>query len=384
MAASALEQQRRPGRRWRRPARGRGTAASRRPAGRASGARCGSGGGPQRSPTRSGERRVVGRAGARRRGGPRRRGARRPAPRGGRAGTPGPAGPASQERTRCQASSLVHAMVRAAAAIGGHQVVGVAARRGASATASWSWRASTSPGSPGQAVQLDPGAEQHVVGRLEGVVVAFQQHRLGGLGPPQGVHVAQPAAAVLEVRLEQEGHLAGRGVARVDAVGQSSVSHRLRALAPLGDPALLQRDGEPGVAGQVAQREVRRGRVEVVVGQRERLLDGAHGSARASAWCPRSGTRPARRPGRCPAWCRAGAAGRGRSTGPARPARSRRRRRARPGRAPSTVAASKIAAQPPVGRVAGRPGPGRAGHAAIGEERVALGEGHGGRGYRPG
>ena len=68
-------------------------------------------------------------------------------------------------------------------------------------------------GPAGAAVELDAGREQRVVGLLERGVVALPQEAAGRLGPAEGVHVAEPAAALLEVGLEEERHLARRLVA---------------------------------------------------------------------------------------------------------------------------------------------------------------------------
>ncbi len=48
---------------------------------------------------------------------------------------------------------------------------------------------------------------------MEGGVVAGEEDAPGQLGPMQGVDVAQAAPPLLEVGLEEEGHLAGLVVA---------------------------------------------------------------------------------------------------------------------------------------------------------------------------
>ena len=68
-------------------------------------------------------------------------------------------------------------------------------------------------GAAGAAVQLHAGREQRVVGVVEGGVVALPQQAPGRLGPAEGVDVAEAAATLLEVGLEEERDLAGRLVA---------------------------------------------------------------------------------------------------------------------------------------------------------------------------
>ena len=59
-------------------------------------------------------------------------------------------------------------------------------------------------------LELDADLEDDAVGGVEGGVVAGEEDAAGQLGPVQGVDVAQAAAALLEIRLQKEGDLAGR------------------------------------------------------------------------------------------------------------------------------------------------------------------------------
>ena len=123
-----------------------------------------------------------------------------------------PRGPLSDESTRSQTSSLVQAIERAARADRPHQLVGVRVAEGVGHRVLLLEQQAIA-GTPGDAVQLDPRGEQDVVVGAERGVVALEHDRLGQLGPADGVHVAQAAPALLEVGFEQEGHLAGLGLA---------------------------------------------------------------------------------------------------------------------------------------------------------------------------
>ena len=116
------------------------------------------------------------------------------------------------ESTRSHTSSLVHAIDRAAVLTACIMRVGVLVVEGGGHRVLLLEQQPVA-GPAGDAVQLDPGREQHVVVGGQRRVVALEHDRLGQLGPADGVHVAQPAAALLEVGLEQEGHLAGLGLA---------------------------------------------------------------------------------------------------------------------------------------------------------------------------
>ena len=189
-----------------RPAAGPGRPAPRPPDGRGCDGRATSppwrpppppaGPGPGRTP---GRRRPPARPGPRAARARRRRavGRRHPAPR----------ARAATSSIRSHASSLVHAMVRAAED-----------RRPMRTSASASPRAcgdrvllleqEAVVGLAGPPLELDAGLQHGAVGGVEGVVVALEEDAPGRLGPVQGVDVAQPAPALLEVGLEEERHLA--------------------------------------------------------------------------------------------------------------------------------------------------------------------------------
>ena len=154
-------------------------------------------------------------------------------------------------------------------------------------------------GPAGAAVQLDPGrrAARRRPSSSDGVV-ALPEEAAGRLGPVQGVDVAQPAAALLEVGLEQEGHLAGRLVAAAHPAGEL-VEPALGPLLPLLERPAGEVVGEVRVAGEVADLQQRGGRVEVVGRQGQRLARRCAPRGRASGPRPRSGTRCDRRGRRC-------------------------------------------------------------------------------------
>ena len=149
------------------------------------------------------------------------------------------------------------------------------------------------------AVQLDARIEQDGVVGVEGGVVALEHHGLGQLGPPDGVHVTQPAPPFLQVGLEQEGHLAGLGLADADPradLGQPTTG----PLAPQGQRPIGQIGGQRGIAGEVAHG--RRARWPCR-GRRRRAPAPPWACARsdpASGPRPTSGTRWPRRWPRCP------------------------------------------------------------------------------------
>ena len=154
-----------------------------------------------------------------------------------------------------------------------------------SATASWSSRRSTSPAPPGRPVQGHPGIDERAVAAVEQHEVVGPQHQVGVARPPQRLHVAQPAVAVLEVRLEQERDVAGLGPAL-----QHPRPQRVQPPAPVTTPARQALRGQPAgqllVAGQVAGAQQRRRRVEVVAGQRQLVVVRAHGMAELQAGVP--------------------------------------------------------------------------------------------------
>ena len=240
---------------------------------------------------------------------------------------PARTGRCSDASIRCQASSLRQAMVRAAAA-----TVCIARRptprRAPSATASCSSSSSRSPGRPVRRWSSTRAESSVVVGRPRARVVALPQQAAGRLGPAQGVHVAQAAAALLQVGLEQEGHLAGRVVALAHPARQL-LSHRLarfchcssarraRSSVRSASPARC-RTWSSEVA--VSRSSAARARASLVR---------ADGVAELQRPRPRSGTRADRRGRRCRRGRRGGAGRRCRTAGSARPGRSRRPRRAR-------------------------------------------------------
>ena len=108
--------------------------------------------------------------------------------------------------------SAIQPIVRAAAAT---SAISSSADAGAeaAATASWSSRRSTSPGRPVAAVQGDADVDERAVARSSSGEVVGRHEQVGVGRPPQRLHVAQPAVAVLEVGLEQVGDVAGLGAA---------------------------------------------------------------------------------------------------------------------------------------------------------------------------
>jgi hypothetical protein len=141
------------------------------------------------------------------------------------------------------------------------------------------------PWAAAAAVELDAGGQQRAVGVDEGRVVALPQQAPGRLGPPQGMDVAQAAATLLQVGLEEEGHLTGLLVAGPHPRRQLA-QPPLRPLLPLAQGLGGQVLGEALVAGQVPDLQERRGRVEVVGGEGEGLAHRAHGVAELHALVP--------------------------------------------------------------------------------------------------
>ena len=124
-------------------------------------------------------------------------------------------------------------------------------------------------------MELDPRREERAVGLFEDGVVALPQEVPRRLGPAEGVHVAEPAAALLQVGLEEERHLAGASW-RSRTRRESSSSHRLERFCHCSSERRGQVVGEILVAGHVAHLQERGGGVEVVGGERQRLLRRAH------------------------------------------------------------------------------------------------------------
>ena len=115
----------------------------------------------------------------------------------------------------------------------------------------------------GQAVQLDAGGQQHLVGLAQRLLVALGQQVVGGQRRPrQGVDVAEPSPPLLQVGLEQEGHLAVLRVALVDAA-PDPVQPRAGPLPPLRPGAVGQAGRQRRVPGDVADGQQRGRGVEV-------------------------------------------------------------------------------------------------------------------------
>jgi hypothetical protein len=134
-------------------------------------------------------------------------------------------------------------------------------------------------------VQRHPHVEQHVLGRRQGVVVAWAQDGTCRLHPAQGVDVAKAAAPLLEVGLEEEGDLARLGRPLGHPTGQNR-----EPPAGVGPPAperpLEHRGHHGGVAGHQPDRQGGGGGVEVAVGQGQGLPRRAHGVAQLHAGVP--------------------------------------------------------------------------------------------------
>ena len=132
-----------------------------------------------------------------------------------------------------------------------------------------------------------------------------------------------PPRAILQVRFEQEGDLAVLARAFRDRRRRSSGSRLARRRPPARPQLRAESGGQVGVAGDVAGVEQPQRRLQVLVGDRDRLGDGPDAVVERRSARPRSGTRPGRRRPRCPcvACRRARARGRGRcpSAGSCRP-----------------------------------------------------------------
>ncbi len=101
----------------------------------------------------------------------------------------------------------------------------------------------------GQAVQLDPdvGEERGCVFQGRQVGVVGQQRRVGGDGA-QHTDVAQTAVALLEVGLEQEGHVASRGATLGHLRLEQGEVPGPEAVAPGGTRFVEEWLGDPGLA----------------------------------------------------------------------------------------------------------------------------------------
>ena len=184
-----------------------------------------------------------------------------------------PSGPRSDDRTRRQESSLVHAIARAAEAMpamsaspsveperlgNGRPVPGARAR---------CWPAGTP-------MQLDARVEQRGVGRRETHFVVFEQNRPRGLRPVQRMDVAQSAAAFLEIGFEHERDFAGLRVSRVDA--------RRELLEPALGRAVSHCDN--AARSQLHRQRRRRRRCGACSATRSRCRDRSSAIASASRW----------------------------------------------------------------------------------------------------
>ena len=183
-------------------------------------------------------------------------------------------------------------------------------------------------GPPLLPVQGDADVDERAVAAVEHGEVVGRHDEVGVGRPPQRVHVAQPAVAVLEVGLEQVGDVAGLAPALDDLGAQGVEPAPAVAPPPRERPRVTSRGAELVVAGQRPGAEQRRRRVEVVGGQRQLVVERAHGVAELEAGVPQRvpqllgqlvDARPA---------CRRRAAGRRRRcAAPAPGGRTRRRRR---------------------------------------------------------
>ena len=159
---------------------------------------------------------------------------------------------------------------------GGHEGIGVAIAQ-APGDAVLVLKPQDITRSSGEAVQLDASVEQDVVGQVEAGRLV-EAHEVSRFHPMQRVDVTQTAASILEVRLEQEGHLARRRVATLDRGAQLD-EPRLGPLAPAGKGPGSQVVGQALVTHEMAGVEERRSRRQVVGRQAGRFLHGAHGVA---------------------------------------------------------------------------------------------------------
>ena len=117
-------------------------------------------------------------------------------------------------------------------------------------------------------MQLDPGVEQRVVLTGERLGTGDVEVGRGGEDPRQRVHVAETAAAFLEVGLERGRDLSGRLVPGGHGLHERR-QDPLRLLAPLGRAVDGKVGGERRITGEAPDTQERGGGREVVGGERE-------------------------------------------------------------------------------------------------------------------
>ena len=142
---------------------------------------------------------------------------------------------------------------------------------------------------PGHAVELHPDVGEERGGVLERrqVGVVGQQRRVGGDGA-QHVDVAQAAVALLEVGLEQEGHVAGGGAALGHLLLEQRQVPGAEPVAPGGPGLLEERLGDLGLAPDQAAR--RAGRAPRGRPRRRRSSTSEGRRTEWSRWTPSSQT----------------------------------------------------------------------------------------------
>ena len=134
-------------------------------------------------------------------------------------------------------------------------------------------------------MQFDAGIEQHGVGVGEGGVVAVEHHRAGGLGPVHGVHITQATPTVFHVGLQQKGGITRPGMPVANRRAQLGQPLG-RLLSPHRQRPLSQLVGECVIAGNVANGQHRRGRVQIRGGKVHGLTHRPHGVAQLEALVP--------------------------------------------------------------------------------------------------
>ena len=146
----------------------------------------------------------------------------------------------------------------------------------ASATASCSWSASTSPGRPVRRWSSTRAASSCCARRLHHLTVALDDEIPGPGQPTEAVEIPQASLRVLQVGLEQERHLAvGWRAARAGASRSAGRFFLALAFHP-ASARKRQRLGELGVSRHVTGVEQPGRGLEVVGGQRNRLVHRAY------------------------------------------------------------------------------------------------------------